>query len=67
MDSDKALAYSSDKAYKVELIKRYLADHGIISFSINKQDSNYHFGEIELYVNSDDVMRAKLLIGKFES
>ncbi len=67
MSNDKVIVYTSNKAYEIELLKNYLVDHDIISFSINKQDSSYHFGEIELYVNKDDAIRAKRLISKFKS
>jgi hypothetical protein len=33
---------------------------------VNKQDSAYKFGDIELYVNRDHVIRAKMLIQEFE-
>ncbi len=62
MIGDKVIVYTSNKAYEIELLKKYLADHDIISFSINKQDSSYHFGEIELYVEKDHAIRAKRLI-----
>lgn len=67
MKDDKVLVYSTNKAYQIELLKEYLADHSIASFIINKQDSSYLFGDIELYVNSDDVIQAKRLISIFES
>jgi hypothetical protein len=67
MSDEKVVVYTSDKAYQIELLKELLAEHGIESFSINKQDSSYLFGEIELYVNNDDVIPAKRLISKFES
>lgn len=67
MASEKVVVYTTNKAYEIEFIKRYLADHNIVSFSINKQDSSYHFGEIELYVDQDDTIRAKRLISKFKS
>jgi len=43
-----------------------LSDHNIQSFIVNKQDSAYKFGEIELFANRDDIIRAKLLIQEFE-
>ena len=43
-----------------------LMDHDILSFIVNKQDSAYKFGEIELFVHRDDVMKAKMLIREFE-
>jgi hypothetical protein len=44
-----------------------LSDHNIHSFIVNKQDSAYKFGDIELYVHRDHVIRAKMLIREFES
>jgi hypothetical protein len=48
------------------MLKHFLADNDINAFTIDKRDSSYHFGEIELYVLRDDVLRAKSLIKKFE-
>jgi hypothetical protein len=61
------LVYTSDQLYKAELFREFLADNGITAFIINKQDSVYRFGDIEVYTRPDDVMRAKLLIEKFEN
>jgi len=56
---------SSKQAYKIELLKGFLKGHNIISVSINKKDSSYlAFGEIELFVDSKDVLKAKNLIQK---
>ena len=66
MNSDLVHIYSSGKPYLAELIKQMLSDHNIQSFLVNKQDSAYKFGEIELFVNRDDIIRAKLLIQEFE-
>lgn len=65
MESDKVLIYTSDKSFRVEIIKQLLADNNIKAFSINKRDSSYLFGDIELYVYRDDVIRAKMLINNF--
>ena len=66
MASEQAHIYSVGTLYLAELIRQMLADHDIPSFIVNKQDSIYKFGEIELYVNRDNVIRAKKLIGEFE-
>ena len=66
MNSDLVHIYSSAQLYLAELIKQMLSDHNIQSFIVNKQDSAYKFGEIELFVNRDDIIRAKLLIQEFE-
>ncbi len=59
--------YLSNQVYHVEMLKQFLSDNGIAAFSIDKRDSSYLFGSIELYVNRDDVIMAKVLIKKFEN
>ena len=66
MGDDLVQIYSVGKAYLAELIKQMLTDHNIPAFLVNKQDSAYKFGEIEVYVDRDDVIRAKMLIREFE-
>ena len=58
--------FSSGQPYRAELAKQMLADHNIQSFLVNKQDSAYKIGVITLYVNRDNVIRAKKLIQEFE-
>jgi len=48
------------------MARQMLADHNIHAFLVNKQDSAYKFGVVELYVNRDDVIRAKKLIQEFD-
>jgi hypothetical protein len=67
MAGEQVYIYSAGTLYLAELIRQMLADHDIPSYIINKQDSFYKFGEIELYVNRDHVIRAKKLITEFES
>jgi len=58
--------FSSGQPYKVEMARQMLTNHNIQSFLVNKQDSAYKFGVVELYVNRDDVIRAKKLIQEFD-
>ena len=67
MASDLVRVYSVDKLYQAELLRQLLEDHHIASFIVNKQDSAYKFGDIELFVHRDDVMKAKMLIREFET
>jgi hypothetical protein len=67
MASDLVMIYSIGKPYVAELVRQMLTDHNIQSFIVNKQDSAYKFGEIELFVHRDDVMKAKMLIQEFET
>lgn len=58
--------FSSQVAYMGELIQGILKAENIPSFIINKKDSMYTLldGEIEVYVQPDDVIRAKHIIEK---
>lgn len=65
MASDKVLVYTTNKAYEAEMIKQFLFDNAIPAFIINKMDSSYLFGDIELLVERDHVIKAKKLIEDF--
>ena len=54
---------SFKQAYQIELLKGMLEENNIVTVSVNKKDSSYlAFGEIELFVESKDVIQAKNLI-----
>jgi len=65
MEKDWALIFSTAKLYLAEMAKNVLEDNDIQAVIINKQDSFYLFGDIEVYVKPDDVIRAKFLIKDF--
>ena len=67
MENERVMVYTTNKGFQVEILKQVLADEGISAFSIDKRDSNYLFGEVEIYVLPDDVIKAKLIIEKFEN
>jgi hypothetical protein len=67
MEKDWVIVYTTNKTYQAELFRELLGDHGIESFVINKQDSSYKFGSIEVYVRRDAVLKAKMLVKEFES
>ena len=56
--------YSTGIEYKIEIVKAVLKDAGIDSVIVNKKDSAYLFGEIELYVHTDHVLKSKQIINK---
>jgi hypothetical protein len=59
--------FSSEQAYMVEIMKGILEEEKIDAISLNKTDSMHthlSIGEVELFVQSDQVMKAKLLISK---
>ena len=60
--------YTTDQMFRAEIFKRVLADHEIEAVIINKMDSAYKaFGEIEVYVKNDHVIKAKMLSKEFDS
>ncbi len=62
MEKNWSKIYSSNKPYEVEIIKKNLDDNNINSVIINKQDSSFIIGSIELYVNDKDISKAKKII-----
>lgn len=51
---------------KVFLAKELLTEQDIPSIILNKQDSFYLIGEIELHVPGEYVIRARRILSKFE-
>lgn len=47
----------------VELRRAVLEEHGIPAVVLNKRDSSYLFGFVELLVQEEDAVRAESLIG----
>ncbi|MEX0981457.1 MAG: DUF2007 domain-containing protein [Bacteroidales bacterium] len=65
MTSDKVLVYTTNKLFEAEMIKQFLYDHDIQAFILNKMDSAYLFGDIEILVSRDDVINSKRFIEDF--
>jgi hypothetical protein len=63
MEKGWAKIFSTTELQKSELLRAFLEENQIPCITMNKQDSAYPiFGEIELYVNSADALRAIQLI-----
>jgi hypothetical protein len=56
--------YSSKYIHKVEIVKAVLLDNNIDSVIVNKQDSVYLLGEIELHVHLNYLLEAKQILNK---
>ncbi|PLX09359.1 MAG: hypothetical protein C0596_02090 [Marinilabiliales bacterium] len=63
----KELIFATGTEYLAELLKQVLNDNNIAAFIINRQDSSYHFGDIEVFVNDEDVEKAKEITAEFEN
>lgn len=66
MDENWTRIFTSQHLYKVEILKAVLEENNINSIIINKKDSSYHFGEVELYVTVEDAFTARQIIAKSE-
>ncbi|MBK1442616.1 DUF2007 domain-containing protein [Parapedobacter sp. ISTM3] len=53
-------------AIQAEITKQMLEEHGVPAVIINKQDSSYRFGQIELYVHESKEASARGLIAEIE-
>ncbi len=54
--------FKTHNAYTAGIIKGMLEEEGIACVEMNKKDSSYAFGEVELYCQNEHVMAAKKLI-----
>jgi hypothetical protein len=66
MEQDWVKVYTSSKFHQVHIIKAILKENNIASVEMNKRDSSYNFGEIELYVKQEDEIKAHYLIRQQE-
>ncbi len=65
MEKDWVIAYESKQEYLADIARTILSDNDIESVIINKKDSIYNsFGDIEVYVNRDNLLRAKQILQK---
>ena len=58
--------YSTEQRYLAEIVKGVLAEHHIEGLLLDKKDSTYGFGEIEVYTIKDNVLKALHIIEKYE-
>ena len=64
MDGNWVKIFSSSQGFKAEIIKGMLEHHEITAVIVNKQDSSYLVGEIEVYVPADFAMKATRLVNE---
>ncbi|MBE9509593.1 MAG: DUF2007 domain-containing protein [Bacteroidetes bacterium] len=65
MEKDWVIAYETRQEYLAEIARTVLFDNDIKSVIINKKDSIYNtLGDIEIYVNRDNLIRAKQILHK---
>jgi hypothetical protein len=62
MEKDWQLIHTTDKAESAEYISKVLEKEGLHVVSINKKDSSYQIGEIELYVLKFEAEKASEIL-----
>ena len=67
MEKNWVLIYSTGKAFEAELLKDVLGNNDIISDIINKQDSSYLFGDIEVFVQKENEEKARAIVKDFKA
>ena len=66
MSENWEVVYSTNQLYEAEMAKNVMNDNDIECVIMNKQDSTYRFGEIEVCVPREEVLKAKQLILEFK-
>lgn len=54
--------YTSQDFMKSEIVRQVLIDHEIEAVLMNKQDSSYKFGFVEVYIHPDNFDKAVEII-----
>jgi hypothetical protein len=69
MEKDWVSIFSTNHEYIAELAKEVLEENDIQFVLLNHKDSSYpdlFIGEIEIFVNRDNAIKAKYLLKKFD-
>jgi hypothetical protein len=56
------LVFSTNEIYKADILVEVLEENGILAMEMNRKDSNFPFGDIEIYVNTEDYENAMTII-----
>lgn len=59
---DWALAYTTNEEYKASILIELLEEKGIPAQEINKKDSSFNWGDIEIYVPKQNLTTAQTFI-----
>ncbi|MCT1530610.1 MULTISPECIES: putative signal transducing protein [Sphingobacterium] len=65
MDSNWTKIKVYNKPFEAEIVKNMLLENNIPAVVLNKQDSSYFFGVVELYVDQEHSVEALALIDSF--
>jgi hypothetical protein len=59
--------FESSNELTIENARQILEDNDIEVIILNKKDSLYRFGDIEIYVNRDNILKAKQALKELET
>ena len=62
MEKNWVSIFSTEQPYLADIARLVLDENNISSIIMNKKDSFYKIGEVDLYVNRNQALRAKNLI-----
>jgi len=62
MDRNWKRVYFTGQIHRAEIVKSILEDNDIPSVIVDKRDSSYLVGDIELFVRPEDEILSKLII-----
>ena len=62
MDKDWRLVYSTDKSYEAEMIRGFLESAGLAPIVLNRRDSSFLLGDIDIYVSPEQEEQALSII-----
>jgi len=62
MEDNWKIVYTADRLYKVELVKGLLDQAKIESVIMNKKDSEFPVGDVELFVDDKDYDKAREIV-----
>ena len=67
MEENWQVVFTTNKIYQAEMVKNILEENEIEAILLNKQDSLYLFGDIEIYVHPDHVIRSLNLVKQWKN
>ena len=67
MEKNWVCIYNTSTSYLAEIAKDLLHEEDIDAVIINKKDSNYQFGILEIYVERDNAIKAKHILADINS
>ena len=54
--------YQTEKPHRAEIIKSVLEEKGMTAVIVNKKDTSYHFGQLEVHVDRDHASKSLKII-----